>query len=108
MDNKKRLCLGQKITNAEIYAVKVMQDELKRQGIEIQSYEGKIVSIRVSQVLARHTEEVRDMYKKSKQLLADWIIKQSNIKELKSFEKMAKIGFKGNIASDMKILEQIK
>lgn len=106
MDNKERLCLAQKITNAEIYAVKVMRDELKRQGIELQSYEGKVVSIRVAQILSRHTEEVRDMYKKSKQLLADWVIKESNIKELKSFQKMSAMGLKGNVVSDMKLLER--
>ena len=108
MDNKERLCLKDAITEAEIYAVKVIQDELKKQGIEKQSLNGRVAITRTADVLAHHREEVRDMYKKSKGLLAEWIIRESHIKDLKVFKKMQEIGFTGDVLKDMDILEQKK
>lgn len=61
MDNKKRLCLEDAVTNAEIYAVKVIEEELNRKGIAPNSIERKIIITRTADVLAAHREEVRDM-----------------------------------------------
>lgn len=108
MDNKSRLCLTDTITAAEIYAVKVIQDELKKHGIEKESLNGRVAITRTADVLAHHKEEVRDMYKKSKGLLAEWIIRESHIKNLKAFKKMQEMGFTGDVLKDMDILEQKK
>lgn len=108
MDNEKRLCLTQAVTAAEIYAAKVIEEELKRKGIETESLERKIIITRTADVLAAHREEVRDMYKKSKQLLAGWIVKMSGIEGLTAFRKMKRLGFTGDIMHDMKIMEEMR
>ena len=108
MDNEKRLCLSQAVTAAEIYAVKVIEEELNRKGIAPKSIERKIIITRTADVLAAHREEVRDMYKKSRQLLADWIVKASGIRELTAFRKMKQLGFTGDIMHDMKIMEEMR
>lgn len=108
MDNKKRLCLEDAVTNAEIYAVKVIEEELNRKGIAPNSIERKIIITRTADVLAAHREEVRDMYKKSGSLLQDWIIKMSGIKDLIVFKKMKQLGFTGDIMQDMKKMEEAR
>lgn len=108
MDNEKRLCLEQAVTKAEIYAVKVIEEELNRKGIAPNSIERKIIITRTADVLAAHREEVRDMYKKSGLLLQDWIIKMSGIKDLTAFRKMKRLGFTGDIMHDMKIMEEMR
>lgn len=106
MDNEKRLCLEQTVTKAEIYAVKVIEEELNRKGIAPESIERKIIITRTADVLAAHREEVRDMYKKSGLLLQDWIIKMSGIEDLTAFRKMKRLGLTGDVMQDMKIMEQ--
>lgn len=59
-------------------------------------------------MLAAHREEVRDMYKKSRQLLAGWIVKMSGIEDLTAFRKMKRLGFTGDIMHDMKIMEEMR
>ena len=108
MDNEKRLCLEQAVTKAEIYAVKVIEEELNRKGIAPNSIKRKIIITRTADVLAAHREEVRDMYKKSGLLLQDWIIKMSGIKDLTAFRKMKRLGFTGDIMHDMKIMEEMR
>lgn len=108
MDNEKRLHLDQAVTKAEIYAVKVIEEELNRKGIAPESIERKIIITRTADVLAAHREEVRDMYKKSGLLLQDWIIKMSGIKDLIAFKKMKQLGFTGDIMHDMKIMEEMR
>ena len=108
MDNEKRLCLEQAVTKAEIYAVKVIEEELNRKGIAPNSVERKNIITRTADVLAAHREEVRDMYKKSGLLLQDWIIKMSGIKDLTAFRKMKRLGFTGDIMHDMKIMEETR
>lgn len=108
MDNKKRLCLEDAVTKAEIYAVKVIEEELNRTGIAPNSIERKIIITRTADVLAAHREEVRDMYKKSGSLLQDWIIKMSGIKDLITFKKMKQLGFTGDIMQDMKKMEEAR
>lgn len=97
MDNEKRLCLEQAVTKAEIYAVKVIEEELNRKGIAPESIERKIIITRTADVLAAHREEVRDMYKKSGLLLQDWIIKMSGIEDLTAFRKMKRLGLTGDV-----------
>lgn len=106
MDNGKRLCLNQVVTKAEIYAVKVIEEELNRKGIAPNSIERKIIITRTADVLAAHREEVRDMYKKSGSLLRDWIMKMSGVKDLIAFKRMKQLGFTGNVMHDMKIMGQ--
>ena len=106
MDNEKRLCLEQAVTKAEIYAVKVIEEELNRKGIAPESIERKIIITRTADVLAAHREEVRDMYKKSGLLLQDWIIKMSGIEDLTAFRKMKRLGLTGDVMQDMKMMEQ--
>ena len=106
MDNEKRLCLNQKITNAEIYAVKVIEEELNRKGIAQNSIERKIIITRTADVLVKHKEEARDMYKKSELLLKDWITKMSGIEDLIAFKKMKRMGFTGDVMHDMKMMEK--
>lgn len=106
MDNEKRLCLEQAVTKAEIYAVKVIEEELNRKGIAPESIERKIIITRTADVLAAHREEVRDMYKKSGLLLQDWIIKMSGIEDLTAFRKMKRLGLTDDVMQDMKIMEQ--
>lgn len=106
MDNEKRLCLEQAVTKAEIYAVKVIEEELNRKGIAPESIERKIIITRTADVLAAHREEVRDMYKKSGLLLQDWIIKMSGIEDLTAFRKMKRLGLTGDVMQDMKVMEQ--
>jgi hypothetical protein len=106
VDNEKRLCLEQAVTKAEIYAVKVIEEELNRKGIAPESIERKIIITRTADVLAAHREEVRDMYKKSGLLLQDWIIKMSGIEDLTAFRKMKRLGLTGDVMQDMKIMEQ--
>lgn len=108
MDNEKRLCLEQAVTKAEIYAVKVIEEELNRKGIAPESIERKIIITRTADVLAAHREEVRDMYKKSGLLLQDWIIKMSGIEDLTAFRKMKWLGFTGDIMQDMKKMEETR
>lgn len=108
MDNEKRLCLEQAVTKAEIYAVKVIEEELNRKGIAPESIERKIIITRTADVLATHREEVRDMYKKSGLLLQDWIIKMSGIEDLTAFRKMKRLGFTGDIMQDMKKMEETR
>lgn len=108
MDNEKRLCLEQAVTKAEIYAVKVIEEELNRKGIAPESIERKIIITRTADVLAAHREEVRDMYKKSGLLLQDWIIKMSDIEDLTAFRKMKRLGFTGDIMQDMKKMEETR
>ena len=108
MDNEKRLCLEQAVTKAEIYAVKVIEEELNRKGIAPESIERKIIITRTADVLAAHREEVRDMYKKSGLLLQDWIIKMSGIEDLTAFRKMKRLGFTGAIMQDMKKMEETR
>lgn len=108
MDNEKRLCLKRAVTAAEIYAAKVIEEELYRKGITQNSVERKIIIMRTADVLAAHREEVRDMYKKSKQLLADWIVNMIGIIDLTTFRKMKQLGFTGDIAHDMKIMEKMR
>lgn len=106
MDNAERLCLTQAVTAAEIYAVKVIEEELNRKGIAPEDLERKIIITRTADALAAHREEVRDMYKKSRQLLASWIVKMSGIEDLTAFRKMKQLGFTGDVMQDMKIMEQ--
>lgn len=108
MDNEKRLRLEQAVTKAEIYAVKVIEEELNRKGIAPESIERKIIITHTADVLAAHREEVRDMYKKSGLLLQDWIIKMSGIEDLTAFRKMKRLGFTGDIMHDMKIMEEMR
>ena len=108
MDNKKRLCLEDAVTKAEIYAAKVIEEELNRKGIAPESIERKIIITRTADVLVAHREEVRDMYKKSGLLLQDWIMKMSGIKDLIAFRKMKRLGFTGDIMHDMKIMEEMR
>lgn len=108
MDNEKRLHLDQAVTKAEIYAVKVIEEELNRKGIAPNSIERKIIITRTADVLAAHREEVRDMYKKSGLLLQDWIIKMSGIKDLTAFRKMKRLGFTGDAMQDMKKMEEAR
>lgn len=108
MDNEKRLCLEQAVTAAEIYAAKVIEEELNRKGIAPESIERKIIITRTADVLAAHREEVRDMYKKSRQLLAGWIVKMSGIKDLIAFKKMKQLGFTGDVMQDMKKMEEAR
>lgn len=108
MDNEKRLHLDQAVTKAEIYAVKVIEEELNRKGIAQNSIERKIIITRTADVLAAHREEVRDMYKKSGLLLQDWIIKMSGIKDLTAFRKMKRLGFTGDVMQDMKKMEEAR
>ena len=108
MDNEKRLCLEQAVTKAEIYAVKVIEEELNRKGIAPESIERKIIITRTADVLAAHREEVRDMYKKSGLLLQDWIIKMSGIEDLTAFRKMKRLGFTGDIMQGMKKMEETR
>ncbi len=108
MDNEKRLHLDQAVTKAEIYAVKVIEEELNRKGIAQNSIERKIIIARTADVLAAHKEEVRDMYKKSGLLLQDWIMKMSGIKDLIAFKRMKQLGFTGDIMHDMKIMEEMR
>lgn len=108
MDNEKRLCLEQAVTKAEIYAVKVIEEELNRKGIAPESIERKIIITRTADVLAAHREEVRDMYKKLGLLLQDWIIKMSGIEDLTAFRKMKRLGFIGDIMQDMKKMEETR
>lgn len=108
MDNKKRLCLEDAVTKAEIYAVKVIEEELNRKGIAPNSIERKIIITRTADVLAAHREEVRDMHKKSGLLLQDWIIKMSGIKDLIAFKKMKQLGFTGDVMQDMKKMEEAR
>nr|DAP86365.1 MAG TPA: hypothetical protein [Caudoviricetes sp.] len=106
MENKERLRLTEVITAAEIYAVKVIEEELKRKGIG--RHEGQIVIMRVAEVLTAHKEEVRDMYKKSEKLLGDWIIEMSGINNMKAFEEMNRLGITGDVLHDMKTLGVIQ
>lgn len=108
MDNEKRLHLDQAVTKAEIYAVKVIEEELNRKGIAPNSIERKIIITRTADVLAAHREEVRDMYKRSGLLLQDWIIKMSGIKDLTAFRKMKRLGFTGDVMQDMKKMEEAR
>ena len=108
MDNEKRLHLDQAVTKAEIYAVKMIEEELNRKGIAQNSIERKIIIARTADVLAAHKEEVRDMYKKSGLLLQDWIMKMSGIKDLIAFKRMKQLGFTGDIMHDMKIMEEMR
>ena len=108
MDKEKRLHLDQAVTKAEIYAVKVIEEELNRKGIAPNSIERKIIITRTADVLAAHREEVRDMYKKSGLLLQDWIIKMSGIKDLTAFRKMKRLGFTGDVMQDMKKMEEAR
>lgn len=106
MENKDRLRLTEAITAAEIYAVKVIEEELKRKGIG--KREGQIVIMRVAEVLTAHKEEVRDMYKKSEKLLGEWIIEMSGINDMKAFEEMNRLGITGDVLHDMKTLGVIQ
>ena len=106
MDNEKRLCLEDVVTAAEIYAAKVIEEELNRKGIAQNSIERKIIITRTADVLAAHREEARDMYKKSGSLLKDWITKMSGIKDLIAFKKVKQIGFTGDVMRDMKTIEK--
>lgn len=108
MDNEKRLCLEDAVTKAEIYAAKVIEEELDRKGITPNSIERKIIITRTADVLVAHREEVRDMFKKSGLLLRDWIIKMSGIKDLIAFKKMKQLGFTGNVIQDMKKMEEAR
>ncbi len=108
MDNEKRLHLEQVVTKAEIYAVKVIEEELNRKGIAPNSIERKIIITRTADVLAAHREEVRDMYKKSGMLLQDWIMKMSGIKDLIAFKRMKQLGFTGDVVQDMKKMEEAR
>jgi SOS response regulatory protein OraA/RecX len=108
VDNEKRLHLDQAVTKAEIYAVKVIEEELNRKGIAPNIIERKIIITRTADVLAAHREEVRDMYKKSGLLLRDWIIKMSGIKDLTAFRKMKRLGFTGDVMQDMKKMEEAR
>lgn len=108
MDNEKRLHLDQAVTKAEIYAVKVIEEELNRKGIAQNSIERKIIITRTADVLAAHKEEVRDMYKKSGLLLQDWIMKMSGIKDLIAFKRMKQLGFTGDVMQDMKKMEETR
>ena len=106
--NKVREWLLYAVTKAEIYAVKVIEEELNRKGIAPNSIERKIIITRTADVLAAHKEEVRDMYKKSGLLLQDWIIKMSGIKDLIAFKKMKQLGFTGDVMQDMKKMEEAR
>lgn len=106
MSDTERLYPSQAVTEAEIYAAKIVEEELQREGITTESYEWRIIITRTADVLAAHREEVRDVYTRSKDFLADWILRMSGIKDLEAFRKMKRIGFTGNIADDMRKMER--
>lgn len=108
MENEKRLRLNEAVTAAEIYAVKEVQKELKRQGISEKSFEGRDAIARAGEALAAHREEVRDMYRKSKKLLANWIVQQAHIGDTVAFVTMKWLGFNGNVKHDMECLKDRK
>lgn len=108
MDNLEKLCLTQAITEAEIYAVKVIEEELDRKGVETKMPERQIILKNMADALVLHREEVRDMYKRSRLHLRDWIMQVSGIGDLAAFRRMGKLGLIGDAVHDMKILEDIQ
>ena len=90
------------ITAAELYAVDVVEEELKKAGIKTASIEGQALIRYTANLLAAHREEIREMYKTSQDLLRRWIVEQSGISHSAAFRRMAAIGFTGNIMEDIK------
>ena len=92
---------GKPITEAEVYATKVIKEAAKiREG----SGEWNVFTERAAEIMAAHRQEVRDMYHTSKALLREWIVKESGIRDHKAFRRMHRMGLTGNVLKDMEIM----
>lgn len=92
------------ITEAEVYATKVIKEELEAAKIREGSGEWNVFTERAAEIMAAHREEVRDMYRTSKALLREWTAKESGIRDHKAFRRMLWMGLTGNVLKDMEIL----
>lgn len=92
------------ITEAEVYATKVIKEELEASRIRRGSRVWRMVTLRAARVMSAHRQEVRDMYQTSKALLREWITKESGLRDFRALEKFNEIGLTGNVLKDMEIL----
>lgn len=97
----------EKITAAEIYCANLISEELAKRGIKPNSYSWKMTVNRSADLLAAHREEIRSMYRSSKGLLRQWMLKNCGLDDMKIREKMQRIGLNGNPEHDFKLLQQL-
>lgn len=95
------------VTDAEVYAVKCITEAMKKGGVPEGGEYWQTVVRRTTDLLKYHREEVRSMYKASKKMLRDWIVKESGAAQFAAFTKMMRIGLTGDVMHDMKILEEV-
>lgn len=106
MDTKK--CFyDSPVTDAEVYAVKCITEAMKKGGVPESSRYWQTVVEKTTELLKYHREEVRSMYKTSKMMLRDWIVKESGAAQFAAFTKMMRMGLTGDVMRDMKILEEV-
>lgn len=96
---------GKPITEAEVYATKVIKEELEAAKIREGSGEWNVFTERAAEIMAAHRQEVRDMYQTSKALLREWITKESGLRDFRALAKFNEIGLTGNVLKDLEILE---
>lgn len=93
------------ITKAEIYAVEVIERELRKTGLKPSDIAWKTAAKKAIRLLVNHQDEVRGMYAASENMLSDWILENSGIRALNAFDKMERLGLTGDVMHDLKILK---
>lgn len=91
------------VTAAEKYAVKVVQEHVDKE--RVPEMVKREVFRRTADILLKHRQEVRDMYRTSKALLRQWILERSGADSAGGFQRMRRMGLNGDIRHDMEILE---
>jgi len=95
------------VTAAEMYAVDCVVKTMRSKGIRENSPYWIAVVERTKDILMNHKEEVRRMYLDSKNILKQYIIRETGAEEYAAFSKMMRMGLTGDVMHDMKILEEV-
>lgn len=105
--DKERFYPDLSVTDVEVYAVRCITEAMKKGGVPEGGKYWQTVVEKTTELLKYHREEVRSMYKASKTMLRDWIVKESGAAQFAVFTKMMRMGLTGDVMHDMKILEEV-
>ena len=89
---------------AEVYAARVIREEMEKTRLREGSRAWRMIVLMAGKFIMAHRQEIRDIYQKSKELLREWIIKESGLCDWKALAKFNEIGLTGNVLKDMEIM----
>lgn len=101
---RKKLTGDDKEIMAEVYAARVLREEMEKTRIREGSRVWRMIALMAAKVIMENRQEIRDIYQKSKKRLREWIIKESGLCDWKALAKLNEIGLTGNVLKDMEIM----